>query len=147
MPITRQEQNAARRTSRLKTSYKAAAVVLITALYVLFMLAITDARSPNTPITWSVSASPQDMKELTDEAIDTFALVYSTMILGNQDYMLTVENRQNIKNLLNAMGVDNIQKLNEATFSGNTDKIVETVQELADENFGWEEAALMAQWQ
>ncbi len=146
------ERVRVRENKRGRGDYKSLIVIGITLVYVTVVMSISNVTLDTSlgvsdqvgdELAVATSVMSQDMTTLTEDAVDNFALVYCKKILNKDEYELTMENRAKVERVLNAMGASNIEKLNKATFSGDAEKVVTTVKQLVDENFGWEETAIL----
>lgn len=91
----------------------------------------------------SISQSPSFVDDLT---LDTFVNLYAQEILQLKSYTLTVQSREKIRALLASMGTINIVKMKEVMFKGNGDEMLKAVENFVEENFLWEEKALMLKY-
>lgn len=85
----------------------------------------------------------KDTLAIDDVTLDTFIRVYAVEILNCDNYEITVENREKIRNILASTGDVNIKLLKQVIFQESRVDIVKDIQAFADSNFMWEEEVLM----
>lgn len=102
----------------------------------------------STPSSNVLTPSPinEDGLYVDDITLDSFINIYALDILKLESYELTNESREKTRTLLSSMGAINIQKLQQILFKGNKNEMVGSVQSFVEDNFLWEEKALMVQY-
>lgn len=118
-------------------------LVLLITLVFTFLITTYGKISTDNEISYTSSANAY---EVDDICVDAFIRAYASEILKTNNYEITAENRDHIRDLIAAMGNINIKKLKSAIYSGSAEKITKEVILFVSENFQYEEKALMAQY-
>lgn len=118
-------------------------LVLLITLVFTFLITTYGKISTDNEISYTSSANAY---EVDDICVDAFIRAYASEILKTNNYEITAENRDHIRDLIAAMGNINIKKLKSAIYSGSAEKITKEVILFVSENFQYEEKALMEQY-
>ena len=82
-----------------------------------------------------------------DNTLESFINLYTSQILLKDNYIVTAENRENIRRLLNSMGQKNILDLKNNLFSGGNDEVkVITIKDFISKHFMPEDYILLSQY-
>lgn len=92
------------------------------------------------------STAQENISPVDDVTLDTFIRIYATGILNSDNYEITADNRETIRNLLLSMGEVNIELLKKAVFEGSSENIHEAINTFTENNFMWEEKTLLKQY-
>ena len=116
-------------------------VLLLTVITTSWIIFFTPTENISTP-----SSIREDHSFVDDVTLDSFINIYAKDILQLDTYELTLESREKIRTLLASMGDINIKKIKQILFKGNRHEMLEGVQNFIEENFLWEEKALMIRY-
>lgn len=99
--------------------------------------------TPNVSAQLSIT---EDDSTIDDTTLDCFIRLYALDILELDSFEMTRQNREKIRSLLASMGDINIQVLKQTLFQDNHNEMVEGVKSFINDNFLWEEKALMVEY-
>ncbi len=116
-------------------------VLLLTVITTSWIIFFTPSENISTP-----SSISEDLSFVDDVTLDSFINIYAKDILQLDTYEMTLESREKIRTLLASMGDINIKKIKQILFKGNRHEMLEGVQNFIEENFLWEEKALMIRY-
>ncbi|MCG8483190.1 MAG: hypothetical protein MJA31_07785 [Clostridia bacterium] len=116
-------------------------VLLLTVITTSWIIFFTPTENISTP-----SSIREDLSFVDDVTLDSFINIYAKDILQLDTYEMTLESREKIRTLLASMGDINIKKIKQILFKGNRHEMLEGVQNFIEENFLWEEKALMIRY-
>ncbi|MFA5527292.1 MAG: hypothetical protein WC996_01630 [Peptostreptococcales bacterium] len=117
-------------------------IILVTLVSISIMLHMKE--EPNPLSLTSIQANT--LSFIDDDALEKFINLYGHHILHKNDFVVTVDNKDNIRRLLNSMGEKNIRQFNNIfTDSNNEDRLLST-QDWLDQHFLPDDFRLLEHW-
>ena len=124
-----------------KEKFYIAIILLVTFLSVTMMLSYSGK-----PSSLSITAGyTNTSSSIDDDTLESFINLYANQILLKPNYVVTVENKENIRRLLNSMGQNNILDLKN-NLSINEEEKVNYIREFISKHFMPEDFILLDQY-